>query len=131
SNSPSRGARAHPSEASANRVVPHTNNRRRPKRSPAPPPSNSMALSGSRYALTVHCSASARAESELPIAGSATFTTEPSTNARLEASTEVTRTSRGCSAGADRSTHRAEAASQYAWAEVLIQPIMAEQKSNG
>lgn len=69
--------------------------------------------------MTVHCRALASAERARPIAGSATFTTEPSTNVRLDASTEVARTSWGCAAGAALPTQRAEVASQYACAEVL------------
>jgi len=59
-----------------------------------------------------HCRADGAAEKAAPMAGSATFTTEPSTNARLEASTVVMRTSCGCGLGADLRAQRATVASQ-------------------
>lgn len=79
------GAVAHATDDTANRVTPIIKILRRPKMSPAAPPRRSSALSGSRYAFTTHCRWAAPAPNVVPIAGRPTFTTEPSTIAKLEA----------------------------------------------
>src|SRR5690242_5427269 len=68
-----------------------------------------------------HCSAAASAAKLRPIAGKATFMTEPSTNARLEARIVVASTSCGCATVASERVQRAAATSQKALSAVLTE----------
>ncbi len=70
-----------------NTTTPATNTRRRPNRSALAPPISTSAPSTTRYAFITHCVPAAPAARSRWIAGNATFTTDPSMNARLEPST--------------------------------------------
>ena len=78
------GASAHRQDAAVNQTVPTTNTRRRPKRSPAAPPSRISAASVMVYPVTVHCRPVNEEPRSVPIAGSAMVTTVLSMPARAE-----------------------------------------------
>ena len=117
---PTVGAIAQATDASAKRPIPNIRTTRWPKRSPAPPPNNSKALNGNKYAFTVHCRPLASASKAAAIAGRLTLTTDPSTNARLEARIVVASTSLGCSIFSDVSARCAATASEGTCKVLLI-----------
>src|ERR1700722_5593200 len=78
------GETPQPPDASANRTTPQTKTLRRPYKSPSEPPTSSSEASSSAYDSTTHCTSLTVACSAVCNAGSATFTTVPSMNARLD-----------------------------------------------
>src|SRR5271169_5048019 len=86
------GERPHQTDAAAKTVVPKTNMRRRPKRSPAAPPAKRNAERQSVYALTSHWITTTEVARSVSIAGKATLTTDSSTNAMLDARIAATNT---------------------------------------
>src|SRR6059058_1277526 len=86
------GAQPQPIEASVKVMTPVRKSTRRPKRSAAAPPINSSADMHSVYALMTHCIAASVVPRSASIVGSATLTTDSSTNAMVDPNTAAAST---------------------------------------
>src|SRR3989440_6741937 len=86
------GAQPQAIEASVKVMMPVKKSTRRPNRSAAAPPSNSRADMHSVYALITHCIAASVVPRSASIVGSATLTTDSSTNAMVDPNTAAAST---------------------------------------